>query len=385
MKRNGLPIRRPPGFPVDVQADKQVRLSTDRKDKRASEAPNGKSSGSNIPKVKTRRDDSRMRLWSRIHTYIYTYVYLHIYVYNKRLFIFWNISCVQTSRTCDMLDSILTIHHLPDRQLSDNGQVVKDVFIYLLAGVAVLIGILLITFLSTVLVDYISKPPVDVPSRFDQHDAALAAAAAAAAQQHVPVDGRSIEDYDRGSISRQANLWGLQTAERELILQKIFPTMSFEYNANELPTDIPVNRQEDGHVSTPVVPTDIEMANMSATTKSVTNDTVADTTVTAVNEGTMGVDLPIQDDTDHYRMCCICLSPYENGVRVMTGVQCQHMFHDACCQQWLLKHDHCPYCRKNMILATDFRNVAIQTLRPDRIAELSVIPIAAQRPTQPPT
>lgn len=294
-------------------------------------------------------------------------------------------------------------HH---RQLKDTGDVAKDVFIYLLSGAAVLIGILVMTYLTTMFIDWLSKrfdpnaASSNVPTRFEQHDATMAAAAAAAALTANIPEGRTIDDYDRGSIARQANLWGLEITERELILQKIFPTMSFEYNANEIP--VADNREQ------PVVPTDIEMASMTPSTKNDTTIALEDAITIATtreedtsnNEGDLKDkagskpeddgdnknedDLPVvvKDDTDHYRMCSICLNPYENGVRVLTGVQCQHMFHESCCQQWLLKHDHCPYCRKNMILATDFRNAAVQTLSPERMMELSVIPTTTARRQQ---
>lgn len=310
---------------------------------------------------------------------------------------------------------VLVVHQY-HRHMKEAGDYAKDVVVYILAGVAVLVGILLMTYLSTMLVDWLSKrfddPNVassNVLTRFEQHDAAMAAAAAAASgTAHTP-DGRSIEDYDRGSISRQANLWGLETTERELILQKIFPTMSFEYNIHEVPMEAPVNNEQICNDDTAVPPTDIEMSVMSSTKNAtMTNDTSKTTseelatttessTINPENASDATVDtephddtnpndhdMVIQDDTDHYRMCSICLTSYEPGVRVITGVQCQHMFHEACCQQWLLKHDHCPFCRKNMILATDFRNAAVQALSPERIAELSVIPTTTQRQPPPP-
>ena len=302
-----------------------------------------------------------------------------------------------------MLNDLL-MDHQHHRQMKDAGEQAKDVVIYILAGAGVLVGILLFTYLSTMFVDWLSKrldpntTSSNVPTRFEQHDAAMAAAAAAAfVAANVP-DGRSIEDYDRGSMARQANLWGLETTERELILQKIFPILSFEYNVNELPKNVSMNRNHSGNV--PVVPTDIEMSNMSTTTNGTdkTSITEVDEAIaTTIEDGnhetgdavpnkneTDGTTIQQADDTDHYRMCSICLSPYEPGVRVMTGVQCQHMFHEACCQQWLLKHDHCPFCRKNMIWATDFRIAAMETLSPDRITALSVIPTTTRRTPPPP-
>mmetsp|Transcript_29625 Transcript_29625/g.60492 ORF Transcript_29625/g.60492 Transcript_29625/m.60492 type:complete len:234 (-) Transcript_29625:337-1038(-) len=49
--------------------------------------------------------------------------------------------------------------------------------------------------------------------------------------------------------------------------------------------------------------------------------------------------------------CSICLCDYEHGQEVCRSQNglCNHKFHKACVFEWLLKHDDCPCCRRNII------------------------------------
>ena len=51
-------------------------------------------------------------------------------------------------------------------------------------------------------------------------------------------------------------------------------------------------------------------------------------------------------------LCCICLNVYKEGEEVCwsKNTDCRHSFHRECVEQWLLKHDDCPYCRKQYIV-----------------------------------
>lgn len=87
------------------------------------------------------------------------------------------------------------------------------------------------------------------------------------------------------------------------------------------------------------------------------------------------------DPDDINTMCCICLLPYEPGVsQVISGTQCDHLFHFECCQAWLLKHDHCPYCRQDMLLSSEFRQAAIEVLGVERVTVLTRHSQATARP-----
>lgn len=83
----------------------------------------------------------------------------------------------------------------------------------------------------------------------------------------------------------------------------------------------------------------------------------------------------VLDDADHERICCICLNEYEQQDKLITGTQCNHKFHFACCMEWMCKHDHCPYCRQEMITALQMRVAAIETLGEERVRELGAQPL----------
>jgi hypothetical protein len=375
-------------------------------------------------------------------------------------------------------------HH---RQLNnDAGEYAKDIIIYILAGIAVLLGILVLTYVSTVFVDWLSQRLDNndddhniaaVPTVHNTTDATAITSLSSSSSVNGPRPITTTFHDDHGSMSCQANLWGLETKEREWILQKLIPMISFPYHQDELPNHVRtmkdgnnnnnnINHSNDTMMMTTIAAaapppssssvTDIEMAilhhhitdsskstttnninhhhhhhkrtstidstvtmgdNSVTTTTTTTNpednvihhemkDTTNTTTTSIISPTDHDVDTNVVDNsdrtepeesssspttilpdldsnnndnendndnnhTDHYHMCAICLSSYEPGVSVLTGSICQHMFHASCCQQWLLHHDHCPYCRTNMILPQNFRNVALQTLSAQRIVELS--------------
>jgi Ring finger domain len=299
---------------------------------------------------------------------------------------------------------------LSHRDLNEANEVAKNAIIFLLGGIALVGGLMLLTYLITIVMDKITgttSTSVTLAAAA-AHRAALDAQTAMMLQQQINGDGSLGNDFDRGSISRKANLWGLRLYERELILQKVFPTMVFDFNLDEFSIDkekIPevestfegdiemasmsrVNSPNDDSEeqetkegeSCSVVKETVSVATGEIPQEGTTTEQIAETVATDNDQRTATDDHDenilenaLKNVKDHYRMCCICLVPYENGVCVMTGTQCQHMFHDTCCQQWLLQHDHCPYCRKEMISSIDFRSAAINTLGSDRIEELSVM------------
>ncbi|CAB9511581.1 protein ligase ZNRF3 [Seminavis robusta] len=84
--------------------------------------------------------------------------------------------------------------------------------------------------------------------------------------------------------------------------------------------------------------------------------------------------------------CAICLREYEDGEEVMTGTQCNHMYHKNCAMVWLSQHqrkpkDHCPYCRNEMLTATEMKKAALELLGADRVAELAQMPTPVETTT----
>jgi Ring finger domain len=185
------------------------------------------------------------------------------------------------------------------------------------------------------------------------------------------------DDIDRGTLTHNANLRGLRLEERELILQHLLQKTTFTYSAKAV-QKFQAEKDDDDHNE------DVEMgvvaagkcsnAKRSAGVSMTEVDVVADTVEGTANTATVNTIPHDLNNTDHHTMCCICLVPYEEGVAVMMGTLCHHMFHRSCCQNWLLEHDDCPYCRKDMLLATELREAAVAVLGEERVAELSLTP-----------
>jgi hypothetical protein len=54
---------------------------------------------------------------------------------------------------------------------------------------------------------------------------------------------------------------------------------------------------------------------------------------------------------DQYQMCSICLEEFELASDI-TALHCTHFFHTGCIEEWLLKKNFCPICKR------DFRDHA---------------------------
>ncbi|KAK4802814.1 hypothetical protein SAY86_001017 [Trapa natans] len=50
--------------------------------------------------------------------------------------------------------------------------------------------------------------------------------------------------------------------------------------------------------------------------------------------------------------CCICLSPYEDGVE-LRELPCRHHFHCTCVDKWLHMNATCPLCKYNILKTTN--------------------------------
>lgn len=60
--------------------------------------------------------------------------------------------------------------------------------------------------------------------------------------------------------------------------------------------------------------------------------------------------------------CCICLAPYREGESILRSKHCTHMFHSACCEDWILQKPVCPLCAKPMILDAEWEATAASVL-----------------------
>jgi hypothetical protein len=66
--------------------------------------------------------------------------------------------------------------------------------------------------------------------------------------------------------------------------------------------------------------------------------------MTALETGTELFDLFGQEGS-----CSICMDDLDEGQRVRAVRGCQHLFHAACVEPWLLSHGTCPMCRSHAV------------------------------------
>ena len=78
------------------------------------------------------------------------------------------------------------------------------------------------------------------------------------------------------------------------------------------------------------------------------------------------------DEANHDVTCAICLCEYEENELVVSGTSCRHLFHKSCAFEWMSKHDHCPYCRKEMMTASEMRTTALELLGERRVTYMGM-------------
>ncbi|CAB9511593.1 protein ligase RNF13 [Seminavis robusta] len=72
------------------------------------------------------------------------------------------------------------------------------------------------------------------------------------------------------------------------------------------------------------------------------------------------------------KTCAICLGEYEQGDKILHSIGCPHIFHCDCIMPWMEQcHDHCPYCRVEMMTPQDMLRAALQVLPKERVRELT--------------
>jgi len=177
---------------------------------------------------------------------------------------------------------------------------------------------------------------------------------------------------DQGTLPEKAGLYRLRRSERKKVMERILEQRSYKYSPK-----ICSCRNEDEkkrHI-------DIETGEALTNSVSITSHeekSGADSQDGANNDFAI---LDSQEDLCFGKMCCICLTAYQDGDLVMTGSQCAHIFHSQCCQEWLLKQDHCPYCRVEIVKASEFREIAVEVLGTARVEVHSkpmIVPVSVE-------
>lgn len=239
---------------------------------------------------------------------------------------------------------------------------ILDTLILCLCGVAFILVLIAVTYYISRLTNYCRR-------RFGSEEENRGA---------ETYRGRAEDDdlLDHGIASRKARLFGLQLAERKLLLDKILESTTFLYS-DEKESDVTERTEESSFtIKDENEEGDIEMGIPDAS--SLENDESKEDNMDddEVMEEEEEVDVDQNsltdstfDDTD--KMCSICLASYEPREKVMMGVNCRHMFHAECAREWLLKNDCCPYCRSEMMSARQLRQTAEEVLGKQRVQELT--------------
>lgn len=65
------------------------------------------------------------------------------------------------------------------------------------------------------------------------------------------------------------------------------------------------------------------------------------------------------EDEDDDNLCSVCLEPFEPQQEAAWSRDkaCLHCFHSKCLLVWLMEHQDCPCCRKNLLKKKDFMRV----------------------------
>lgn len=74
----------------------------------------------------------------------------------------------------------------------------------------------------------------------------------------------------------------------------------------------------------------------------------------------------------HYEFVLSFIFCTEEGELVLTGQNCNHMFRRSCALEWLEKHDHCPYCREEMVTPQSMKSMALTVLGAQRVQQMTM-------------
>jgi hypothetical protein len=210
-------------------------------------------------------------------------------------------------------------------------EIAKNVLILIAAGIAIIIGMVVLVYMITVIMD-----------RYCGGGLAPDA----------------VHQIDHGPVARKAGLWGLRQDERRVILERVLI---------EKPYSPEILESHDNNADVENPPPKGELLTIDTVETNDTQHEEAQDETSRVVANTEEL-----DDAQHDTTCAICLSEYVQGEMVVSGTSCSHFFHKTCSFAWLEKHDHCPYCRKEMMTPSEMRSTAEDVLGEQRILQMQM-------------
>ncbi|XP_074477457.1 RING finger protein 148-like [Sebastes fasciatus] len=86
-----------------------------------------------------------------------------------------------------------------------------------------------------------------------------------------------------------------------------------------------------------------------------------------------------EETTSETHVCAMCIGFYKAG-EVVTVLTCDHIFHKACIEPWLLERRTCPMCNCNILTALGVEEESIESLSDESPPEVTVITVTGAEP-----
>lgn len=78
-------------------------------------------------------------------------------------------------------------------------------------------------------------------------------------------------------------------------------------------------------------------------------------------------------------VCAVCIEAYKAG-EVVTVLTCDHIFHKACIEPWLLERRTCPMCKCDILKALGVEEETKESISPEAPPDVTVITVAGGEP-----
>lgn len=86
-----------------------------------------------------------------------------------------------------------------------------------------------------------------------------------------------------------------------------------------------------------------------------------------------------EETTSDSHMCAVCIESYKAG-EVVTVLTCDHIFHKACIEPWLLERRTCPMCKCDILKALGVEEETKENISVQSPPEVTVITVAGGEP-----
>jgi len=86
-----------------------------------------------------------------------------------------------------------------------------------------------------------------------------------------------------------------------------------------------------------------------------------------------------EETTSDSHLCAVCIDAYKPG-DVVTVLTCDHIFHKACIEPWLLEKRTCPMCKCDILKALGVEEESKENISDESPPEVTVITVAGGEP-----